>query len=116
MASKLVHIITHRKNTNALTKKLVGAKFLVTVMEAQGGFTKEKFSVSMLATEESKIEEIVKIVKSCCAAHKEMTVNSVPIPTLGQEDLVQGRATKSVSVKIGGATILISPLDRIAKA
>lgn len=115
MNSRLIHIIAHRKNANALTKKLIGAKFYVTVMEAQGGFSKEKFSVFLLATEENKTEEVIKIVKSCCAAHKEMTVNSVPIPTMGQEDLVQARSTKSVTVKIGGATILISPLDKISK-
>lgn len=115
MAKKLVHIITSKKNGNKLTKSLLGKGFHITVVDGLGGFTKKKFSVIMLGLEERKINSIVKLAKNCCQTHKERSVNNIPIPTLGQEDLVQSQPTKTVDIKVGGATILVSPLDEIHK-
>ncbi len=115
MAKKLLYVITSKKNSNKLTKALLKAGFHITVMEASGGFTKKKFSVIMLGLDENKVDEVVKLAKGCCQTHEAMTVNNVPIPTLGQEDLVQSQTTKTVEIKVGGATIFVVPLDEIRK-
>jgi len=115
MAKKIVHIITSKKNSNNLTKSLLKEGFHITVLDAAGGFTKKKFSVIMLGIDESKIEKIIELAKGCCQSHEMKTVNNVPIPTLGQEDLVQAQTTKTVDIKVSGATIFVSPLDEIYK-
>ncbi|MFC1721864.1 cyclic-di-AMP receptor [Patescibacteria group bacterium] len=115
MAKKLLHVITAKKNSNNLTKILLDAGFYITVMEASGGFTKEKFSIIMLGLEEEKVDEVVKLARNCCQKHDVQTVNNVPIPTLGQEDMVQSQTTKTVKINVGGVTILISPLGEIRK-
>lgn len=115
MAKKLLHIITSKKNSNTLTKSLLDAGFHITMIEAQGGFTKKKFSIIILGLKEEKIDQVKKMAKGCCQRHDVQTVNNVPIPTMGQEDMVQSQTTKTVKIKVGGATILVSPLDEIHK-
>jgi uncharacterized protein YaaQ len=115
MGKKLVHIITSKKNGAKLTKTLLEKGFHITVIDGLGGFTKEKFLVIMLGMEKDKIENLLETVKSCCPSREQRTVNNVPIPTLSPEDLVQAQPTKSVKIRISGATVLVSPLEEIYK-
>jgi len=115
MNKKLAHIITSKKNGSKLTKALLEKGFHITVSEGLGGFTKEKFLIIMLGIEEKRVTNLLETVRACCPSQQQRTVNNVPIPTLGPEDLVQAQPTKSVNIRISGATVLISPLEEIYK-
>lgn len=113
--NKLVYIITRKKHSAALVKDLLARGFYITELEASGGFSKEKLSIIILGMEESKIDTLLQAAKKNCSSHEEITVNGVPLPVLGQEDLVQSQAGAKARVRVGGATLFISPLDRIEK-
>lgn len=113
--NKLVYIITRRKHSAALAKDLLARGFYITELEASGGFSREKLAIIIVGTEESKIDSLLQAAKKNCSSHEEITVNGVPLPVLGQEDLVQSQAGAKVKVLVGGATIFISPLDRVEK-
>lgn len=113
--NKLIYIITRKKHAAKLTRDLLAQGFYITELEANGGFSKEKLSLIILGTEESKIDTLLRAAKKNCSAHEEITVNSVPLPVLGQEDLVQSQSGNKVRIKVGGAIIFIMPLDQIEK-
>ncbi|EKD49395.1 MAG: hypothetical protein ACD_63C00158G0003 [uncultured bacterium] len=112
---KLLQIITHKKNTPNLTRELLKQRFYVTVIDATGGFTKEKFNIVILGTEDKNVSKILEITKKTCRRKQKMTINNVPIPIIGQEDIVQSQPTKRVKINIGGATIFITRADEIKK-
>jgi uncharacterized protein YaaQ len=113
--SKLVYIVTRKKNCANLTRDLLTNGFYITELEGWGGFSREKLSLILLGTDESKIESLLKIIKKHCSTQEEITVNGVPLPSLGQEDLLQSHSSDKVRVKVGGATVFIAPLDKIEK-
>lgn len=112
---KLVYIVTRKKHSGNLVKDLLAQGFFVTELEANGGFSREKISIILIGTEAEKIETLIQIAKKNCSSHEEINVNGVPLPVQGQEDLIQSQTGDKVRVKVGGATIFISPLDRIEK-
>ncbi|MFC1617971.1 cyclic-di-AMP receptor [Patescibacteria group bacterium] len=115
MAKKLLHVITNKKNSNKLTKGFLDAGFYVTVMEATGGFTKKKLAIILLAIPEKSIDDAVKVVKKCCPVKVESSTGGIAIPPSGEEDFVQAESVKPTKVREDGATVLISPLDKIRK-
>ncbi len=113
--NKLVYIITRKKHATNLIKDLLAKRFFITELEANGGFSREKLAIILLGTEENKIETLLQITKENCASHEEININDVPLPVLGQEDIIQSRASDKVRIKVGGATVFITPLDRLEK-
>lgn len=113
--NKLVYIITRKRHAANLARDLLARGFYITELEASGGFSKEKMSIIILGTDEAKIPALLQAAKKNCSAREEISVNGVPLPVLGQEDLVQSQASAKARVQVGGATIFIMPLDRIEK-
>ena len=115
MPKKLLYVITSKKNSTKLTKAFLDEGFYITALESTGGFSKKKLVIIMLAVPEKSVYQILRIVKKCCPVQIKASVNSVPIPTIGQEDIVQAQSTQTVKVREGGAAIFIAPLDKIHK-
>lgn len=113
--NKLVYIITRKKHAANLIKDLLAQKFFITELEANGGFSREKLSIILLGTDEEKIDNLLQITKKNCSSHEEININGVPLPVQGQEDIIQSQAGDKVRVKVGGATVFITNLERMEK-
>lgn len=113
--NKLVYLITRKKHSSKLTRALLAHGFSITELEGSGGFSQEKLAIIMLGTDESKIETILGLARKNSAAREEISINGVPLPVLGQEDLVQTQSGNKARIKVGGTIVFITPLDRIEK-
>lgn len=104
---KLVLCIINDRDKASLCNALVESNFEFTLINSSGGFLNKNNITLMLGVSEERLLELESLIKEHCKPREEM----VSTPSFGStpaEMLIQS----SMSVRIGGATFFVLPLDK----
>ncbi|MBU1118537.1 cyclic-di-AMP receptor [Patescibacteria group bacterium] len=109
---KLLIVITHEENAEDLESTFVEKKIHFTKLESKGGFLKQKNSTFLLACKKEQVDPIIELIKNK-AKQKEETVSAPLFTGTDVESIMSSSST--VTVTVGGATILVVPLEKLIK-
>ena len=108
---KLVYAIIRNENEDDVTAALMQDRFVVTRLSTTGGFLRKGNTTLMIALEDSDVERCIELIKEQCGRRQQITVN---MPYLSGSSLMN-YSSMPTNVEIGGATIMIVPLERFEK-
>lgn len=103
---KLILVIVRNIDSGDVTLALNKKGFYVTKLASTGGFLREGNTTLMIGTDESKVDEVIDIVKQECGPRKQIISNP---PVTGEY------SSMNVVVNVGGATIFVMDIDRFEK-
>jgi uncharacterized protein YaaQ len=109
---KIVYAIVSSDDGNRVTDVLNEHQFVVTKLATTGGFLKKGNSTLMIGTEDSQVDEVIKLIKDACGKRQKINCN-VPAPNLGS--VSSGYMMMPMSVELGGATIFVTDVERFEK-
>ena len=108
---KLVYAIIRNENEDDVTAALMQDRFVVTRLSTTGGFLRKGNTTLMIALEDSDVERCIELIKAQCGRRQQITVN---MPYLSGSSLMN-YPSMPTNVELGGATIMIVPLERFEK-
>lgn len=103
---KLIYVIVRNIDSSYVTEALNKEGFYVTKLASTGGFLREGNTTLMIGTEESKVEDVINIVKEKCGPRRQIFTN--PIGNVEYTSM-------NTVVHVGGATIFVMEVDRFEK-
>ena len=103
---KLVYAIIRNDNEDDVTSALMQEGFTVTRLSSTGGFLRKGSTTLMIALQDEQLEHCIDIIKQQSGSRQEITVNM---------PYVMNYTTMPMNVEIGGATIMVVPLERFEK-
>lgn len=108
---KLVYAIVRNDNEDDVTAALNAEHFYITKLSTVGGFLRKGNVTLLIVTEDDKVEQIIDIIKRECGQSQDITVNMPYISGTG----IMNSSTVPVKVKIGGATVFVTDVERFEK-
>lgn len=107
---KLVFAIVHDEDSNKVIKELNSKGFSVTKLCSSGGFLRAGNTTLLTGVEESKVDEVIQIIKSKSKSRKQVVNSPVPSNNVGGVFMPY-----PVEVVVGGATIFVLDVERFEK-
>jgi uncharacterized protein YaaQ len=107
---KLVVAIVHSEDAGALVNALLDKEFRATRLQSSGGFLKQSNATIMLAIEESDVDEVIDIVRTNCTSRTQVVNPMPPIMEPGEFFMPY-----PLEVEVGGATVLVLPVERFER-
>ncbi|KJY51362.1 uncharacterized protein JG29_04130 [Bombilactobacillus mellis] len=104
---KLIIAFIQDKDCNRLVKALNKEKFLSTRLSTTGNFLKRGNSTLLLGVKDSQVERVLAIIKDHSHMRQEFITTSMATNMMGEVP------NQPVEVTVGGATVLILPLERM---
>ena len=101
---KLIFAVIRDKDVNEAVNHLIKAHIGVTRLSSTGGFLKDGNTTLMIGTEDTRVEEVMEILKATCAQRTEVEVlasqgtGGMPMWNVG---------TAPLKVTVGGATVFV---------
>ena len=108
---KLIYAIVSDDDGDKVIEELNKYGYKVTKLSSTGGFLKRGNTTLMIGAEDSKVDEVIELIKQECGQHQRLTVN---MPYVSGTTMVN-YATVPMSVEVGGATIFVMNVDRYEK-
>ena len=108
---KLVYAIVRNDNEDDVVTALMQDHFVVTRLSTTVGFLKKGNTTLMIALEDKDLDHCIDLIKTQCGRRQNITVN---MPYLSGSSLMN-YTTMPMEVEIGGATIMVVPLERFEK-
>ncbi|TCT11685.1 uncharacterized protein YaaQ [Natranaerovirga pectinivora] len=107
---KLVITIVQDEDTNKLIQRLNQEGFMATKLASTGGFLKTGNTTIFVGVEESKVEDVIEIIKEVCKTTKQMSLLNQPIASM-----TEGYISYPIEVSVGGATIFVVDVEKYLK-
>jgi len=107
---KLVIAVVQDKDAPRLVEGLVRAGHRATKLASTGGFLKEGNTTLLLGIEESRVEEVLDIIRETCRSREQLVT---PLSPMGGP--VDSYVPYPVEVLVGGATVLVLDVERYEK-
>ena len=101
---KLIFAVIRDKDVNEAVNHLIKAHIGVTRLSSTGGFLNDGNTTLMIGTEDTRVEEVMEILKATCAQRTEVEVlapngtGGMPVWNMGYTPL---------RVPVGGATVFV---------
>lgn len=108
---KLVYAIIRNDNEDEVTAALNKHQYFVTKLSTVGGFLRKGNITLLIVTEDDKVDDVIEIIREECGQSQDITVNMPYISGTG----MMNNSTVPVKVKIGGATIFVTEVERFEK-
>lgn len=105
---KLIYAIVHDDDKTAVAKRLTKNGFFVTKLATTGGFLMSGNTTFMVCTENEKVNEAIDIIKESSKTRKQVVPSSA---TFG----LGSYTPFPVEVTVGGATIIVTDVERFEK-
>lgn len=100
---KLIYAIVNSEDTYGVSNALVKNGFYATKLASTGGFLKAGNTTFLIATEDENVEKAIDIIKEKSKKRKAF------VPSANNE------VTFPVEINVGGATIMVTDIDRFEK-
>lgn len=107
---KLVVSIIHCDDSPGLMEALTRRGHKATIISTTGGFLREGNATVLIGTEESKLEEVLSIIRESCHARTQLITPLPPVVEPGELHV-----PTPVEVKIGGAIIFVLDVERVER-
>ncbi|NTW33702.1 MAG: hypothetical protein HGB12_13960 [Bacteroidetes bacterium] len=108
---KLITAIIGKDEEKKVLDELSKNNISATKMEAEGTFLKKKNNVIIIATEDNKVDETIKIIKGCCSSKEEIVPTPTP-PTMDPGELL---VPENQTIKTSGAIIFVLDIIKTIK-
>ena len=108
---KLVYAIVRNDNEDDVTAALNSEHFIITKLSTVGGFLRKGNVTLMIVTDDDKVQRVIDVIKKECGHSQDITVNMPYISGTG----MMNSSTVPVKVKIGGATVFVTDVERFEK-
>ncbi|MDO4489415.1 MAG: cyclic-di-AMP receptor [Eubacteriales bacterium] len=108
---KLIFAIVRNDNEDDVTAALNSEHFVITKLSTVGGFLRKGNVTLLIVTEDEHVDEAISIIKKECGESQDITVNMPYISGTG----MLNSSTVPVKVKIGGATVFVTDVERFEK-
>lgn len=109
---KLVFAIVQDEDSVSVMDELNSNGFMVTKMCSSGGFLRAGNTTLLIGIEESKVEQVLKIIESTCKSHKKVINTGM---STGAAAAVGAYLSYPVEVTVGGATVFVLDVDQFHK-
>ncbi len=108
---KLMFIIVRQDNENDVVNSLIKNNFQITKLATSGGFLKKGNITLMSCVRDEDVDKAIDIIKSECGERQTLTMD-MPI---NLPSSAMNYSTIPTKIEVGGATIIVSPVDRFEK-
>lgn len=105
---KLIHAIVSSDDSNKVSEMLMQDGFFATKLATTGGFLKTGNTTFLICTEEENVDRAIAIISEHCKKRKQTVVAN---PYIG----MQGHTPYPIEVTVGGATIIVTDVERFEK-
>ena len=105
---KLIHAIVHKDDSTAVLNALAKAGFYSTKLSSTGGLLRKGNDTIITAVEDDKVDEAISVIES----RSKQRTERVQIPTTDDFGLY---SSFPAEVKLGGATIMVTNIERFEK-
>ena len=103
---KLIVAIVHQENIDRLATALAAQKLQLTTISTTGGFLKQGNATVLIGVEETRLHDVLSIIKENCEKHKER----ITAPTLFEMDNAVTQS-QAIEVEVGGAVVFVLDVD-----
>lgn len=100
---KLIYAIVNSDDTYRVSNALVKNGFYATKLSSTGGFLKAGNTTFLIATENDKVDKVIEVIKEKSQKRKAF------VPSANNE------VNFPVEINVGGATIIVTDIDRFEK-
>ena len=107
---KLVIAVVHNEDARGLIDALLARQHRATWLHSSGGFLKQSNATVLVGVEDSKVDEIVGIVRENCHSRTQTVSPIPPIMEPGEFFLPY-----PLEVEVGGAVVFVVPVDRFER-
>lgn len=101
---KLIYAIVNDEDTNRVANALVKEGFYATKLPSTGGFLKAGNTTFLIATDEDKVDKAIEVIKSKAKKRKKF------VPSM-----IDKEVDFPIEVDVGGATIMVTDIERFEK-
>jgi len=108
---KLIYAIIRNDNEDDVTAALNSEHFIITKLSTVGGFLRKGNVTLLIVTEDDRVDTAIDIIKKECGQSQDITVNMPYISGTG----MMNSSTVPVKVKIGGATVFVTDVEKFEK-
>ncbi|MCP1143227.1 cyclic-di-AMP receptor [Lysinibacillus endophyticus] len=104
---KLVVAVVQDQDSNRLSNALTKNNFRATKLASTGGFLRSGNTTFIVGTEDSKIPQLLDIIKDNCRSREQMVS---PVSPLGGN--ADSYIPYPIEVEVGGATVFVLPIEQ----
>ena len=105
---KLITAIVNKEDSRAVCQDLLKQKFYVTRLSTTGGFLMAGNMTLLICTEDERVDECIGVISNCCKQRTEIVPGTATMG-LGIESAMP------MQVTVGGATIMVTNVERFEK-
>ena len=107
---KLIVAIIHAEDAGALVDALLEKEFRATRLHSSGGFLKQSNATILLVVEEADVDEVMGIIRANCVSRTQVVNPMPPIMEPGEFFMPY-----PLEVEVGGATVMVLPVERFER-
>jgi uncharacterized protein YaaQ len=107
---KLIVAIVHNEDAGALVDALLDREYRATRLHSSGGFLKQSNATIIVAVEDDQVDTIIDIVRDTCTSRTQIVNPMPPIMEPGEFFMPY-----PLEVEVGGATVLVLPVERFER-
>lgn len=107
---KLVIAVISSRDTSALLDALNSEGFGATLVNTTGGFLRQGNSTVFVGVEEERLNRLFNIIAQTCRTRTQLMSPSIPAIESGEY-----LPTEPLEVDVGGATIVVLPVERFER-
>jgi uncharacterized protein YaaQ len=107
---KLIFAVVQAQDVDACADALTAAGFVCTRFSTQGGFLDSSNCTLMTGVDDEQVDDVLEILRR--RAKRRVELLDATLPLVGALTPVMA---PPVDVEVGGATVLVVPLDRLEK-
>ena len=105
---KLIYAIVNRCDSRTVANALSKEGFFSTKLASTGNFLMTGNTTFFIATEDDKVDKAIEVIK----AHSQKRTQTIPSATIGDTGV---SFSTPVEITVGGATIIVTDIDRFEK-
>ncbi len=107
---KLVIAVVQGEDAQKTSEALTGAGFASTRLTSSGGFRQQGNVTFLIGVEDTRVTEAVQVIRDNCRERSRYLTPMPPVPEPGEFFMPY-----PVEVQVGGATVLVVPVDSFEK-
>jgi uncharacterized protein YaaQ len=109
-AVKLVIAVVHNEDARVMIDALLAHEYRATWLHSSGGFLKQSNATILVGVEDSKVDDVVALVRDNCRARTQ-TVSPIP-PIMEPGEFFM---PYPLEVEVGGAVVFVVPIERLER-
>ena len=107
---KMIIAIVQDKDSNRLSNLFIESNIRATKLSTTGGFLKSGNTTFMIGIEEERVPEVLEIIKKASHTREEFMT-----PSVNMDVNMEGATAYPIKVQVGGATVLVLPVDQFER-